>query len=151
MLGRVFNRVRLFSVGDLPIEVRGWSREVSDVSLEYMPSVSEVFSPCPTHRDVYLRRVLNVAVKPNDSLNLGRALHDVFLAPFRLINRVGVGGLIDELFRLKQDVISQVPGDLRGFASIVFEHSARFLMDITLDDYPIPISVEPGLGGVYLW
>lgn len=150
MFGRVLGRVRLFGVGDLPVEVRGWSKEVVDIGFEYLPSVSEVFSPCPTHRDVYLRRVVGVQVRPNEAINVGRALHEVFLSPFRLINRVGLGRLVDELYGLKQEVVKQVPSDLVDFASYVFDYAAGLLMDFVVGEYPVPISVEPQLDGTLI-
>lgn len=140
----------MFGVGDLPIEVRGWSREVSDVGFEYLPTVSETFSPCPTHRDVYLRHVVGVHMKPNDAINVGRLLHEVFLSPFRLINRVEPGSLVDELYRLKQGVIGQMPDGLREFSARVFDYSASLLMNIALGEYPMPVSVEPQLEGTLI-
>ena len=101
MLGRVLDRVRVFGVGDLSVELRGWSREVGEVDFEYLPTVSEAFSPCPTHRDVYVRRVLGLQPRVNDSLSVGRALHELFLAPLGLVNRVGAGDVIEELSSLK--------------------------------------------------
>ena len=111
VLGRVLDRVRVFGVGDLPVELRGWSREVGEVDFECLPTVSEAFSPCPIHRDVYVRRVLNLQPRVNDSLSIGKALHELFLAPLRLVNRVGAG----DLSSLKAQLLSGLPRDLVGF------------------------------------
>lgn len=146
----MLDRVKVFGVGDLPVELRGWSQEVREVSLEYLPTVSEAFSPCPTHRDVYVRRVLRLQPRINDSLSIGRALHELFLTPLRLVNRVGAGDVIEELSNLKAQLLSDLTKDLVDFGKVVFEASSRILMDLVYDGYPIPIAVEPSLEGTVI-
>jgi len=92
---RLFGEGRILGLGDLPIEVRGWSREVSEVYYEYLPTVSETFTPCPTHRDAYLRRVVGVKAPVNNSLGVGRVLHDAFLTPFKVVYRLDAGSLLN--------------------------------------------------------
>ncbi len=95
LMFRLFGRGRVLGFGDLPIEVRGWSREVSEVYYEYLPTVSETFTPCPTHRDAYLRRVVGAKAPVNNSLGVGRVLHDAFLTPFRVVSRLDAGSLLN--------------------------------------------------------
>ena len=147
MLVRVFDRVKVLNIGDLPIEVRGWSQDVREVAFEYLPTVSEVFTPCLTHRDVYIRRVLNIQPRVNDALAIGRLLHEAYLAPFRLLNRASRGSVIDELAELKAKILNDLPGEVAEFGKVVFEEASRVVMDVIYDGYPLPISVEPQLEG----
>nr|KJR71915.1 MAG: hypothetical protein TU36_05210 [Vulcanisaeta sp. AZ3] len=150
LMFRLFTRVKVLGVGDLPIEVRGWSRDAVEVSYEYLPTVSETFSPCPTHRDAYLRRVVGVRVQFNGSLGVGRVLHDAFLTPFRLVYRVEVGSLIEGLAKAKSELLGSVPNDLINTASVVFDYGARLALDLRLDSFPLPVAVEPELDGALL-
>ena len=123
---------------------------VEEVDFEYLPTVSETFSPCPTHRDTYARRVLNLQPRINDSLSIGKALHELFLAPLRLVNRVSAGDVIEELSSLKAQLLSDLPKDLVGFGKVVFETSSRVLMDLVYDGYPIPMTIKPSLEGTVI-
>ena len=82
------------------------------MGFEYLPTVSEAFNPCPTHRDVYVRMFLGFQPRVNESLSVGRALHELFLAPPRLVNRVGAGDVIEELSGLKAQLLSDLPKGL---------------------------------------
>jgi CRISPR-associated protein Csa1 len=144
---RLFGRGRVLGFGDLPIEVRGWSREVSEVYYEYLPTVSETFTPCPTHRDAYLRRVVGVKAPVNNSLGVGRVLHDAFLTPFRVVSRLDAGSLIEGLAKAKGELLGSVPNDLVNVASVVYDFGARFAIDLRLESYPLPVAIEPELSG----
>jgi len=63
-------------------EVRGWKLDAVAPKYCSRPSVSDVTSPCPTKRDVYLRRSLKVRVE-SEILSLGKAVHEAFLYPHR--------------------------------------------------------------------
>ncbi len=97
-----------------------------------------------------MRRALGLQPRINDSLSIGRALHELFLAPLRLVNRVGAGDVIEELSNLKAQLLSDLTKDLVDFGKVVFEASSRILMDLVYDGYPIPIAVEPSLEGTVI-
>jgi len=147
LMFRLFGRGRVLGLGDLPVEVRGWSREVSEVYYEYLPTVSETFTPCPTHRDAYLRRVVGVKAPANNSLGVGKVLHDAFLTPFKAVYRLDAGSLVEGLARAKGELLGSITNDLVGAASVVFDYGARFAMDLKLESFPLPVAVEPELSG----
>jgi len=143
------SRVRILGVGDLVVELRGWSREVSEPPYEYLPTVSEVFSPCPTHRDSFLRRVSGVKVNQSAALNVGRVLHEAFLAPFRYVQRGEVGSLVDGLAELKQSLVNNA-GDLAGIVKVVYDRASAIALSLVAESQVAPVVVEPPLDGALI-
>ena len=144
---RLFDRGGVLGFGDLPIEVRGWSREVSEVYYEYLPTVSETFTPCPTHRDAYLRRVVDAKAPVSNSLGVGRVLHDAFLTPFRVVSRLDAGSLVEGLAKAKGELLGSVSNGLVNVVGVVYDFGVRFAVDLRLGSYPLPVAIELGLGG----
>lgn len=125
-------------------EVRGWKYDVIGPRYNARPSMADVCSPCPTKRDVFLRRVLKARVD-SELLALGRAVHEVFLYPFRCrgqdVERVihGFRRLLRELREVKKHW---------SFLSEVFRRGLA-LATIS-EEEQIPLSVEPRIPGAIL-
>jgi len=122
-------------------EVRGWRFDYVAPRYRVRPSVSDVASPCPTRRDVYLRRVLKVSVD-SPLLRLGRAVHEVFLLPFRLRGR-DVESVVREFRRLLRG-FSEFK-DKWGLLESVFRRALALSMASEEDQ--IPVAVEPYVPG----
>ncbi|MET1101043.1 MAG: type I-A CRISPR-associated protein Cas4/Csa1, partial [Pyrodictiaceae archaeon] len=103
--------------------------------------VSDVASPCPTKRDVYLRRVLRIHVD-SPVFELGKALHEVFLLPFR--HR---GSSIE-------DVLRRFRRMMRGYRNLgaywnQLEMVFRKALTLSMisEEEQVPVSVEPRIPG----
>ncbi len=118
-------------------EVRGWRFDIVGARYYSRPSVSDVTSPCPTKRDVYLRKVFRIRVD-SKILNLGRALHDVFLYPFRYR-----GEDIEKLVHGVKQVLKQYR-DLRQYWRLLEKVFRKALtLSLIAEEEQIPVSVEP--------
>jgi len=137
----VWDYVRATAGDGMYAEVRGWRFDVVGGRFRARPSISEVTSPCPTKRDVYLRRVLHVYMD-SQVLRLGRAVHEVFLLPFRYRGR-DVEWLYGVFRRCLKDYT-----DLRGYWK-VFESVFRKSLALSMiaEEEQMPISVEPYIPG----
>ena len=118
-------------------EVRGWRYDVVATRYCSRPSVSDVTSPCLTKRDIYLRKVLRVRVD-SKVLSLGRAVHEVFLYPFRYR-----GEDFERLVHGFRHVLRQYQ-DLRQYWRF-FEKVFRKALTLSLisEEEQVPVSVEP--------
>lgn len=128
--------------GETVAEVRGWRLDVVGPRFVARPSVSDVSSPCSTKRDVWLRRVLRVRVD-SGVFALGRAIHDVFLHPFRYRDW-DVLDIVRGFERLIHDFDPQLRS-YRNFFRRLFRKALTLAM-YSLED-GIPISVEPMIPG----
>ena len=70
------------TAGDFVVNTRGWDWGMVQPRFRARPSVSDVTSPCPTKRDVYLRRVLGMRAE-SQAMSKGKQVHEAFMAPFR--------------------------------------------------------------------
>lgn len=141
----VWERVKAAEVGSNIAELRGWARERVGPRYRYMPTVYEVCSPCPTHRDVYLRRVVGYRVEPSRAMACGAALHDAFLEPLRHLSEIerSLGSAVEALGRLKCRVLRRVPRDLRRAASALFDVGSALALKWAVDERKLPVLVEP--------
>ena len=128
--------------GEVVAEVRGWRFDVVGSRFLARPSVSDASSPCPSKRDVWLRRVVRVRVD-GGVFTLGRAVHDVFLYPFRYRDR-DVLDVVKGFERLTHGFDPQLRG-YRDFFRKLFRRALTLAM-YSLED-SIPISVEPMVPG----
>lgn len=85
------------SAGDLIVNTRGWDWGLIQPRFRARPSVSDVTSPCPTKRDVYLRKVLGVKVE-TPSMIKGREVHEAFMAPFKGIEKEYEDSLLKRVY-----------------------------------------------------
>lgn len=125
-------------------EVRGWKYDVVGPRYNARPFLADVCSPCPTKRDVFLRRVLKVHVD-SELFALGRAVHEVFLYPFRCKSRdveVVVHGFRRLLRSLKK------VDRYRDFLYEVFKKGLT--LALISEEEQIPLSVEPRIPGAVL-
>jgi len=70
------------TAGETVVHTRGWDWQLLQPRYKARPSVSDLTSPCPTKRDVYLRKVLGVRLE-SEAMSKGRAVHEAFMAPFK--------------------------------------------------------------------
>ena len=77
----VWDELRV-TAGDFVVNTRGWDWGLVQPRFQARPSISDITTPCPTKRDVYLRKVLGIRAE-NEAMNKGRDVHDAFMAPFR--------------------------------------------------------------------
>ena len=140
----VWEKVRALGAGDLVVELRGWRWGVVGPRRSFMPCVYEVCSPCPTRRDVYLRRVMGVRAG-GGVLRAGRAVHEAFLTPFRVaVSRELSSELLSSL---KGRVLRGVDGWIRKAVSRVFDYAASLASRWVIDGRSPPVSVEPCFPG----
>lgn len=125
-------------------EVRGWKYEAVGPKYSARPSMADVCSPCPTKRDVFLRRVLGVRAD-SGLLALGRAVHEAFLYPFR--HRGEDVEFVIYGFRRLLRGLSGVEG-YRGFLYGVFRKALT--LAATSEEEQLPLSVEPRVPGAAL-
>jgi CRISPR-associated protein Csa1 len=137
----VWDYIRATSEDGGYAELRGWKFELTGPKYYSRPSVSDVTSPCPTKRDVYLRRVLRLNVS-SPVLELGRVVHEVFLLPFRHRGRD-----VGELLRLFRRTVRGYEGlqGYRGYLEEVFWKALT--LSLISEEEQIPISVEPHIPG----
>ncbi|UNQ73772.1 type I-A CRISPR-associated protein Cas4/Csa1 [Infirmifilum sp. NZ] len=141
----VWGKVRGVVAGDLVVELRGWRLEQVGARHGFMPTVSEVSSPCPTKRDAYLRRVRGLRPQGDGVLQVGRLLHEAFLEPFRLALRGRVS--VEEASRAKARLLRGAPRDLRAAASRVFDEAFALASAWGVGGARLPVAVEPELPG----
>lgn len=123
-------------------EIRGWIRDTVAPRHSARPTVSEVASPCPTKRDVYLRRIAKAPMDDTEALRLGRLVHEVFLAPFR--ESIPFSQL-DSRF---ESIISEY-GELgsKYRAQLYEAYTKAVAMALNAREEGVPISVEPSIPG----
>jgi CRISPR-associated protein Csa1 len=124
--------------GEVIAEVRGWRFDVVDPRFFARPSISDVTSPCLVKRGVWLRRVARARVDGGVFV-LGRAVHEVFLYPFRHVNES-----LWDIVRGFDRLLSSFDSSLRGFRD-GFQKLFRKALALALYSYEkgVPISVEP--------
>jgi len=142
---RVWDFIRsLGSDGAAYSEIRGWRFEYVSPRYRYRPSPSEVAGVCPSHRDVYLRRVAGVRPPRGREVLYGIYVHEFFLEPFRLVDR-GVVGL-DELARGMWRLGRRLGVRPDRFLERVYTVGASLALQ-SLVDGDVPVRVEPQLPG----
>ncbi|WP_218042141.1 type I-A CRISPR-associated protein Cas4/Csa1 [Infirmifilum lucidum] len=141
----VLERVRGVVAGDLVVELRGWRLELVGPRRGFMPTVSEVSSPCPSKRDVYLRRVRGLKPASDGVLLAGRVFHEAFLEPFRVVLRAGPS--LERLAGAKARLLRGAPRELRSAASRVFDASSALAMAWGVGGARLPVAVEPEVPG----
>jgi CRISPR-associated protein Csa1 len=142
----VWDYVRVTMEGGSYAEVRGWFRDAVAPRHSVRPTVSEVTSPCPTKRDVYLRRVVKVSVSSNESLVVGKLVHEVFLAPFRY----GFSSFseLDSLFNKVIGGYGDVGARYRDALYGVFMKAVGLALQAREEG--VPVSVEPLIPGALI-
>ncbi|UXD21692.1 CRISPR-associated protein [Ignicoccus pacificus DSM 13166] len=70
------------TAGEVIVNTRGWDWALLQSRFRARPSISDVTTPCPTKRDVYLRRILGMRME-SQALETGRKVHEAFMAPFK--------------------------------------------------------------------
>ncbi len=142
---RVWDYIRSLGAGDAPYsEIRGWRFEYVTPRYRYRPSPSEVAGICPSHRDVYLRRVVGVQPARTQEALYGYYVHEFFLEPFRLVDRGGVG--LDELAAGARRLARRLGVRTDRFLESVYTVGAALALQ-SLVDGDIPVRVEPQLPG----
>ena len=128
--------------GEVVADVRGWRFDVVGSRFLARPSISDVSSPCPSKRDVWLRRVVRVRVDGGVFV-FGRAVHDVFLYPFRFRDRDVV-----DIVRGFEKMFHGFDPMLRGYRSF-FRKLFRKALSLAMysNEDGVPISVEPMIPG----
>ncbi|MDK6029401.1 type I-A CRISPR-associated protein Cas4/Csa1 [Ignisphaera sp. 4213-co] len=124
--------------GDVVADVRGWRFDVVGPRFLARPSISDVTSPCPEKRDVWIRRVMRMKID-SDLFVLGRAVHEVFLYPFRR----RYDSLWDVLRGFEKLLASFDPLAKRYKEQFVKLFRKSFAFALYSVEEGIPISVEP--------
>jgi CRISPR-associated protein Csa1 len=124
--------------GEVIAEVRGWRFDVVGARFFARPSISDVTSPCVVKRDVWLRRVARVRVD-GGVLALGRAVHEVFLYPFRHLQ----DSLWDLVKGFDRIVNSLDPSVKRCKDSLHKLFRKSLGLALYSSEEGVPISVEP--------
>ena len=142
---RVWDYIRsLGAESGVYADIRGWRFEYVAPRYRYRPSPSEVASICPSHRDVYLRRVLRIRPGAGREAIYGSYVHEFFLEPFRLVDRgvVDLDSLSRAMWRLGRRLGVRVDRFLQRVYTI---GSSLALQSVV--DADIPIRVEPQIPG----
>jgi CRISPR-associated protein Csa1 len=137
---RVWDLVRSRGLDLVSPELRGWALEPGRYSAR--PSVSDVASPCPSKRDVYLRRVRGLRLPESGAVGLGRLVHEAFLYPFRHVSTGTPWWRVVESWARR---VSSLPGPLRGVARSVFDEALGLAALARADG--VPVAVEPEVPG----
>ena len=123
-------------------EFRGWRYDVVGPRYSARPSVSDVTSPCPTKRDVWLRRIARVRAD-GEALVLGRAVHEVFLYPFR----IGAEDL-HALARGFDRVMRGLDPRVRAYRKQLYDiYRKAVVLAMMAREDGVPVSVEPSIPG----
>ena len=142
---RVWDYIRsLGSEGPVYAEVRGWRFDYVAPRYRYRPSVSEVASYCPCHRDAYLQRVRGLQPPRSQRALYGVLVHEFFLEPFRLVDR-GVDSL-DALVAGRHRLARRLGVRADRFLGRVYEFGAILALQSRVDG-DIPLRVEPPIPG----
>jgi len=122
-------------------DFRGWSERVRP-RYGYLPTVSELSSPCPTHRDVYLTRVEGLKAE-GAILENGRLVHEAFLTPFRLAMK----GILDvrKYANVKHALMRRMSREVRQIASRIYDYASAMALQWLVLGKPLPIAVEPNV------
>ncbi len=143
---RVWDYIRcLGSSEQVSADIRGWRFDMVSPRYRYHPTVSEVTSYCPTHRDLYLRRVQGIRVEEKHrGAVFGLVAHEVFLHPFRLVDR-GVHD-VEALAAARRRLLREL--GVRGdrFMEEVYNLGVALALQ-SLVDGGIPLRVEPQIPG----
>ena len=141
----VWERVKAMETGNNIAELRGWVRERVGPRYSYLPTVYEICSPCLTHRDVYLRRVMRYKVEPSRAMTCGSIIHKSLLEPFRHLTKLSnsLGNLTELLVSLKSRLLRNVPRELRKTTSMMFDLASALAVRWIVDERKLPILVEP--------
>jgi CRISPR-associated protein Csa1 len=142
---RVWDYIRsLGADGGVYAEVRGWRFEYVAPRYRYRPSPSEVAGFCPSHRDVYLRRVEGLRPRAGSAAAYGVVVHEFFLEPFRLVDRgvVEVDRLASAMWGLGRRLGVRVDGFLRRVYSVGVSLALQAVFDAD-----VPVRVEPQVPG----
>ncbi|MEM2363823.1 MAG: type I-A CRISPR-associated protein Cas4/Csa1 [Candidatus Nezhaarchaeales archaeon] len=140
----VWDYVRATSGDGGYAEVRGWKYEVVGPRYNARPFMTDVCSPCPTRRDVFLRRVLGVNVD-SELLALGRAVHEAFLYPFKLRGR-GLEAIVYEFKKLLKNLKG-----VERYRSFLYEVFKKGLTLAAIsEEEQIPLSIEPRVPGAVI-
>jgi len=118
-------------------EVRGWKLDAVAPKYCSRPSVSDVTSPCPTKRDVYLRRSLKVRVE-SEILSLGKAVHEAFLYPHRRR-----GEDVERLIYGFRRALKQYQDLKRHWRLLECVFKKSLALSLIADEEQVPVSVEP--------
>ena len=127
-------------------EVRGWITDVISQRYPFKPSISDIVSPCPTKRDVWLRRVHGTRID-HGTLAIGRIIHRVFMEGFKH----GYRGLdIERVYGFKNKFLRSELRSCNGLLnyktlSKVFDHG--YIHGYIAYMESIPISIEPSIPG----
>ena len=136
----VSNRVIALELNEDISNLRGWSEQVRP-RYSYLPTVSEMCSPCPTHRDVYLLKVEGYRIESN-ALENGRLIHEAFLIPFKLALKEVHD--IEKYAGIKRALLSRIHNSsVRRLASKVYDHASAMALQWLILGRPLPIAVEP--------
>ena len=119
------------TAGDFVVNTRGWDWALVQPRFRARPSVSDVTSPCPSKRDVYLRKVLGIRAE-SKAMSRGKEVHEAFMAPFRgeerdyddpLLRRVYEEGKLRkaeaEAEGIPVSVEPEIPGSPIGLSSVL--------------------------------
>ncbi|MGC8598062.1 MAG: type I-A CRISPR-associated protein Cas4/Csa1 [Thermocladium sp.] len=134
----VWDYIKSMMEGGSFAEVRGWFRDIVSPRHSSRPTVSEVTSPCPTKRDVYLRRVSKVAMPDSDVIRMGRLIHEVFLTPFRVEL---VFSRLDNYFESIMGSYGELAAKYRDALYELYRRAVA--LSLQAKEEGIPYSVEP--------
>ncbi len=136
----VSNRVIALELSEDISDLRGWSERVRP-RYGYLPTVSEICSPCPTHRDVYLTRVEGFKAE-GAALENGRLTHEAFLVPFKLAIRDICD--INRYADIKRILLNRTSSsEVRRLISKIYDHASAMALQWLFSGKPLPIAVEP--------
>ncbi|MEM1517252.1 MAG: type I-A CRISPR-associated protein Cas4/Csa1 [Thermofilum sp.] len=141
----IWEKVRALAAGDLIAELRGWRAELVGPRHSFMPTASELSSPCPTKRDVYLSRVLRAKPPDDRAMKAGAQLHSAFLEPFRVVLRRG--RVVESLAHAKAKLLRGLSSELRARAAECFDLGASLASAWLYSGRRLPLAVEPELPG----
>ena len=142
---RVWDTLRsLGSTGAPYAELRGWRFELVAPRYRYRPSPSELASPCPSRRDLYLRHVLHAEPPESSAYSYGVLVHEFLLEPFRLV-RQGRSS-VDDLAAGMRGLARRLGARPTGFLRRVYSLGAALALQ-SLIDPGVPVSVEPTVPG----
>ena len=124
--------------GEVVADVRGWRFDVVGSRFFARPSISDVSSPCPVKRDVWLRRVARVRVD-GGVLYLGRVVHEVFLYPFKHYSES-----LWDLVRGFERLVNSFESSVKRYRDSLYRLFRKALaLALYSSEEAIPISVEP--------
>ncbi len=130
-------------------EIRGWNQEYISQKYKSRPSISDISSPCPSKRDVWIRKVLKTSIE-SKTLKIGRSVHKVFMEGFRIgYNSHDMEEAIYAKKKIIRRELNEI-GDNSFYKTLSKIYDYGFEHGLIASRESIPVTIEPIIPGALI-